>query len=78
MKGADLKKLLRESKVLKCDKIFWSSCISFFLHPTMSIERTAFLQFLQVFIGLSFPYEGPGPLEAIAQGSVFINPKVGI
>lgn len=29
----------------------------------------------QIFIGLSFPYEGPAPLEAIANGAVFINPK---
>jgi len=29
----------------------------------------------QLFIGLGFPYEGPAPLEAIAQGCVFINPK---
>ncbi|XP_068704283.1 alpha-1,6-mannosylglycoprotein 6-beta-N-acetylglucosaminyltransferase A-like isoform X2 [Montipora foliosa] len=43
MKGGDLKRLLRKSKV---------------------------------FIGLAFPYEGPAPLEAIAQGSVFINPKL--
>jgi len=43
MKGSDLKRLLRRSKV---------------------------------FIGLAFPYEGPAPLEAIAQGCVFINPKL--
>lgn len=30
---------------------------------------------LQIFIGLGFPYEGPAPLEAIANGCVFINPK---
>ena len=30
----------------------------------------------QLFIGLGFPYEGPAPLEAIAQGCVFLNPKV--
>ena len=45
------------------DDVNWKDCI---------------FQFWQVFIGLSFPYEGPGPLEAIAQGSVFINPKVGM
>ncbi|XP_046860025.1 alpha-1,6-mannosylglycoprotein 6-beta-N-acetylglucosaminyltransferase A-like isoform X2 [Xenia sp. Carnegie-2017] len=28
-----------------------------------------------IFIGLGFPYEGPAPLEAIAQGCFFINPK---
>ena len=30
----------------------------------------------RLFVGLGFPYEGPAPLEAIAQGSVFLNPKV--
>ncbi|KAJ8320432.1 hypothetical protein KUTeg_002019 [Tegillarca granosa] len=29
----------------------------------------------KLFIGLGFPYEGPAPLEAIANGAVFINPK---
>ncbi|KAL5005564.1 hypothetical protein ScPMuIL_016722 [Solemya velum] len=29
----------------------------------------------KIFIGLGFPYEGPAPLEAIANGAVFINPK---
>ncbi|XP_067117067.1 alpha-1,6-mannosylglycoprotein 6-beta-N-acetylglucosaminyltransferase A [Osmerus mordax] len=37
------------------------------------------LQFLlretKLFVGLSFPYEGPAPLEAIANGCVFLNPK---
>ena len=27
-------------------------------------------------MGLGFPYEGPAPLEAIANGCFFINPKV--
>lgn len=30
---------------------------------------------LQLFVGLSFPYEGPAPLEAIANGCAFLNPK---
>ncbi|KAK2561514.1 hypothetical protein P5673_015486 [Acropora cervicornis] len=29
----------------------------------------------KVFIGLGFPYEGPAPLEAIAQGCIFLNAK---
>ncbi|XP_062614039.1 alpha-1,6-mannosylglycoprotein 6-beta-N-acetylglucosaminyltransferase A-like isoform X1 [Saccostrea cucullata] len=29
----------------------------------------------KVFVGLGFPYEGPAPLEAIANGAVYINPK---
>eukprot|EP00064_Thunnus_orientalis_P011349 superscaffoldBa00001632_g11379 len=37
------------------------------------------LQFLlretKLFVGLSFPYEGPAPLEAIANGCAFLNPK---
>ena len=35
-----------------------------------------FCFWLQVFIGLGFPYEGPAPLEAIAQGCIFLNAKV--
>ena len=30
----------------------------------------------RLFVGLGFPFEGPAPLEAIAQGCVFLNPKV--
>ncbi|XP_060599364.1 alpha-1,6-mannosylglycoprotein 6-beta-N-acetylglucosaminyltransferase A-like [Ruditapes philippinarum] len=29
----------------------------------------------KIFLGLGFPYEGPAPLEAIANGAVYINPK---
>ncbi|OON16540.1 hypothetical protein X801_07645, partial [Opisthorchis viverrini] len=29
----------------------------------------------QIMIGLGFPYEGPAPLEAIANGLVFLNPR---
>ncbi|XP_061090213.1 alpha-1,6-mannosylglycoprotein 6-beta-N-acetylglucosaminyltransferase A-like [Conger conger] len=29
----------------------------------------------KLFVGLSFPYEGPAPLEAIANGCTFLNPK---
>ncbi|XP_041481614.1 alpha-1,6-mannosylglycoprotein 6-beta-N-acetylglucosaminyltransferase A-like isoform X2 [Lytechinus variegatus] len=29
----------------------------------------------KLFIGLGFPYEGPAPLEAVANGCVFLNPK---
>ena len=34
--------------------------------------------FFQVFVGLGEPYEGPGPLDALANGCFFINPKVGL
>lgn len=30
----------------------------------------------QLFIGLGFPYEGPAPLEAIANGAFFFNVKL--
>ncbi|XP_041039034.1 alpha-1,6-mannosylglycoprotein 6-beta-N-acetylglucosaminyltransferase A-like isoform X3 [Carcharodon carcharias] len=29
----------------------------------------------KVFVGLGFPYEGPAPLEAIANGCIFLNPN---
>ncbi|KAM9716824.1 alpha-1,6-mannosylglycoprotein 6-beta-N-acetylglucosaminyltransferase B-like [Menidia menidia] len=29
----------------------------------------------KVFVGLGFPYEGPAPIEAIAQGCVFLQPR---
>ncbi|XP_048773729.2 alpha-1,6-mannosylglycoprotein 6-beta-N-acetylglucosaminyltransferase A-like isoform X2 [Ostrea edulis] len=32
----------------------------------------------KVFVGLGFPYEGPAPLEAIANGAIFINPKFSV
>lgn len=31
---------------------------------------------LQVFVGLGFPYEGPAPIEAIALGCVFLQPRL--
>jgi alpha-1,3(6)-mannosylglycoprotein beta-1,6-N-acetyl-glucosaminyltransferase len=38
-------------------------------------ELHTLLRETKLFIGLGFPYEGPAPLEAIAQGAIFINPK---
>ena len=34
------------------------------------------LQETKLFIGLGFPYEGPAPLEAIANGCFFLNPRI--
>ncbi|XP_028398468.1 alpha-1,6-mannosylglycoprotein 6-beta-N-acetylglucosaminyltransferase A-like [Dendronephthya gigantea] len=42
------------------------------------VGRDALMHLLQqskIFVGLGFPYEGPAPLEAIANGAVFLNPK---
>ncbi|KAK5890700.1 hypothetical protein CesoFtcFv8_014194 [Champsocephalus esox] len=36
----------------------------------------ALLRQSKVFVGLSFPYEGPAPLEALANGCAFLNPKL--
>lgn len=30
---------------------------------------------MQLFIGFGFPYEGPAPLEAIANGCVFLQAR---
>ncbi|KAK3730257.1 hypothetical protein QZH41_019078 [Actinostola sp. cb2023] len=39
-------------------------------------EWVEILRETKVFIGLGFPYEGPAPLDAIANGCFYINPKV--
>ncbi|KAL9957677.1 hypothetical protein ACROYT_G034601 [Oculina patagonica] len=39
------------------------------------VEVQKLLNESMVFVGLGFPYEGPAPLEAIANGCFFINPK---
>ncbi|XP_046888560.1 alpha-1,6-mannosylglycoprotein 6-beta-N-acetylglucosaminyltransferase B-like [Hypomesus transpacificus] len=42
------------------------------------LTQDQFLQLLRrakVFVGLGFPYEGPAPLEAIASGCVFLQPR---
>lgn len=44
------------------------------IHPLV-YSSACFFPFLQLFVGLSFPYEGPAPLEAIANGCAFLNPK---
>ncbi|VDM95151.1 unnamed protein product [Thelazia callipaeda] len=33
------------------------------------------LQKVKIFLGLGFPFEGPAPLEAIANGAIYINPS---
>ena len=43
------------------------------------LDGAAFKELLSTagfFLGLGFPYEGPAPLEAIAAGAIFINPKL--
>uniref|UniRef100_A0AAY4AI72 alpha-1,6-mannosyl-glycoprotein 6-beta-N-acetylglucosaminyltransferase n=1 Tax=Denticeps clupeoides TaxID=299321 RepID=A0AAY4AI72_9TELE len=38
-------------------------------------ELQQLLRKAKLFIGIGFPYEGPAPLEAIANGCVFLQPK---
>uniref|UniRef100_A0A3P9KQX2 alpha-1,6-mannosyl-glycoprotein 6-beta-N-acetylglucosaminyltransferase n=1 Tax=Oryzias latipes TaxID=8090 RepID=A0A3P9KQX2_ORYLA len=38
-------------------------------------ELQQLLRKAKVFIGFGFPYEGPAPLEAIANGCIFLQPK---
>ncbi|CAI4221643.1 unnamed protein product [Auanema sp. JU1783] len=38
-------------------------------------ELHSLLKSVKIFVGMGFPYEGPAPLEAIANGAVFINPS---
>ncbi|XP_075890546.1 alpha-1,6-mannosylglycoprotein 6-beta-N-acetylglucosaminyltransferase B-like [Nelusetta ayraudi] len=45
-------------------------------HGLLSQERFAqLLHRAKVFVGLGFPYEGPAPIEAIALGCVFLQPR---
>ncbi|XP_066929293.1 alpha-1,6-mannosylglycoprotein 6-beta-N-acetylglucosaminyltransferase A-like isoform X2 [Clytia hemisphaerica] len=49
-----------------------------FLHnygPVSGSKVKELLAGAKVFIGCGFPYEGPGPLEAMAAGTPFIQPK---
>ncbi|CAJ1078832.1 alpha-1%2C6-mannosylglycoprotein 6-beta-N-acetylglucosaminyltransferase A-like [Xyrichtys novacula] len=39
-------------------------------------EVQTLLRQSKVFVGLSFPYEGPAPLEALANGCAFLNPRL--
>lgn len=50
---------------------------SILVHPSIiyrDLCKTICLP-LQVFVGLGFPYEGPAPIEAIALGCVFLQPR---
>ncbi|XP_074551428.1 alpha-1,6-mannosylglycoprotein 6-beta-N-acetylglucosaminyltransferase A-like [Halichoeres trimaculatus] len=39
-------------------------------------EVQTLLRQSKVFVGLSFPFEGPAPLEALANGCAFLNPRL--
>lgn len=61
------KNLHRPENCNCCIRATWIKCRT-------CLETDCFLLF-QLFVGLSFPYEGPAPLEAIANGCAFLNPK---
>ncbi|XP_033629093.1 alpha-1,6-mannosylglycoprotein 6-beta-N-acetylglucosaminyltransferase A-like isoform X1 [Asterias rubens] len=47
-------------------------------HGILSVhDLQHLLKETKLFIGLGFPYEGPAPLEAIANGCMFLNPSFG-
>jgi len=71
---------LEHFKVIACNKalksFIWSlNVVEICCHQYLFSHVVVFV-YLQVFVGLGFPYEGPAPLEAIANGCFFINPKV--
>lgn len=44
--------------------------------PVYKLMISSFFFFpVKLFIGFGFPYEGPAPLEAIANGCIFLQPK---
>ncbi|KAI6224537.1 Alpha-1,6-mannosyl-glycoprotein 6-beta-N-acetylglucosaminyltransferase [Aphelenchoides fujianensis] len=45
-------------------------------HGVLSpLDFSALLRRAKIFLGLGFPIEGPAPLEAVANGAIFINPR---
>ncbi|KAK5984258.1 hypothetical protein GCK32_005096 [Trichostrongylus colubriformis] len=54
------------------DSVFSGIVNHGFLNTT---EIASLLESASIFVGLGFPFEGPAPLEAVAHGAVFINPK---
>lgn len=44
-------------------------------HLLSGIEFHRLLRRAKIFLGLGFPLEGPAPLEAVANGAIFINPR---
>ena len=46
--------------------------------PVNPSKVQSILSSAKLFIGVGFPYEGPGPLEAMASGTVFLQPKFDI
>ena len=43
--------------------------------PASTTDHLLIIAIFQIFIGMGFPYEGPAPLEALAEGCVFFNAK---
>lgn len=77
----DLQQLLRKAKVTLY--MYHIVCFIPFLHAFLSLRGLSSTQLksclfiipVQLFIGFGFPYEGPAPLEAIANGCIFLQPK---
>lgn len=72
-----VKKLEKPFLTVKLDELFVQQA-SLTLLPPSGERRISplLLCVLQVFVGLSFPYEGPAPLEALANGCIFLNPRL--
>lgn len=68
----ELQQLLRKAKVsrFRCSYEKLNPALFSFSSPS---PWPLFL--VQLFIGFGFPYEGPAPLEAIANGCIFLQPR---
>lgn len=54
-----------EVNCVLCEWIWAAQCVVLWSSPFS----------VKLFIGFGFPYEGPAPLEAIANGCIFLQPK---
>lgn len=61
----ELQQLLRKAKVGQYQE----------LTGGLTFSHNPFLSPVQLFIGFGFPYEGPAPLEAIANGCIYLQPR---
>uniref|UniRef100_A0A671SC30 alpha-1,6-mannosyl-glycoprotein 6-beta-N-acetylglucosaminyltransferase n=1 Tax=Sinocyclocheilus anshuiensis TaxID=1608454 RepID=A0A671SC30_9TELE len=65
----------RQNQSLVYGKVdnFWKC---FIMNNKLYVNISEFyVDVIYLFVGLSFPYEGPAPLEAIANGCAFLNPR---
>ncbi|XP_057292229.1 alpha-1,6-mannosylglycoprotein 6-beta-N-acetylglucosaminyltransferase A-like [Hydractinia symbiolongicarpus] len=73
----DYLKIISEYFELHATTVSETQLPSFIINhgPVSGSEVQNLLSQSKLFVGVGFPYEGPGPMEALAAGAVFMQPK---